>query len=285
MQKQEANEEATVERVTGSTGLSIGTHLMLESLFDVEVYDAARAFKKIDVNKYERHVYNIYTIIRNILGSRDMSTATEYLATPEFVTILQEELQIIAQMYNGTKCKPEIFYPNYDKLIKEYNRNKEDIETVTYKLHIAIRDFLADYNKKHKIDCINNKDSFKLKGLNKKTLLTTHIGLDLFNSGDFFLLESHTGALKSRVEFSTKYRKFGENDMSFAPWTECIYFVLGDHVFVKGAPVKYKRKLLNILKERKVNVKSKLHEVNYMVRTDTLVGQILYMFTDQYGVL
>ena len=59
------------ERVIGSTGISIGTHLMLESLFtkDIDHFDKERVIpNELDINKYSYHIYNVITIARNIIN-------------------------------------------------------------------------------------------------------------------------------------------------------------------------------------------------------------------------
>ena len=58
-------------RIVGSTNISIGTHLALETLFseDIGIYDNQRDFTKDNPDEYKYHIYNLYTIIRNILNS------------------------------------------------------------------------------------------------------------------------------------------------------------------------------------------------------------------------
>lgn len=257
---------------------------MLESLFDIEIYDATREYTKVKLESYDKHIYNIYTIIRNILGSYSDINPIEFITTSQFPTILQNEIKTIASLYGSTNCKPLIFYPNYEDLYKAYNKNKKNIETVTFKQHMAVRDFLKKYDKDVGIDVCNDKKSYKFPKelVSAKTLVTTHIGLDLFNHGDFKLLESHTGALKSRIEFPTKYRKYGQHDMSQYPWMEVLYFLLGDHVFVKTADLRTKNKVLAIFSQYKVNLKTDPARLAITLRQDTLVGQMLYGFFDQY---
>lgn len=284
-QLDESSAKDTESRTLGATGLSIGTHLMLESLFDIEPYDASREFKKVKISKYKHHVYNIFTIIRNIAGSYvSPPDLTQLLASPVFPKMLNDELRAIARLYSGCECKPVIFYPDYSKLIKNYNWAKKDIETIPFKQHVAVTNFLLDYDKTHKIDKINKKGGYYIpkEYAGKDSLLTTHIYLDLFNTGDFSLIQSHTGALRTRIEFGKCYRQFGQHSFANSPWCEALYFLLGDHVFVKTCAIKVKTKIIELFTKYHVNAKSKPREVSYILRTDFVTGQPLARFFDQY---
>lgn len=285
-QQQQQPQQKTVSaaRTLGSTGISIGTHLMLESLFDVTLYDESREFKKVSIKRFKKHVYNIYTIIRNILSSYNHQVPADFLMAAEFSNVLQEEIKLIAGMYSGSGCKPLIFYPNYDKLYKAYNIDKKDVETKSYQMHIAVRNFLRDYDSKTPIDCCNDKKTYK-HTMDANTIITTHIGLDLFNKGNYYLMESHTGALKSKLEFSTKYRDFGETPADRLPWGEEFYFLLGDYTFVKGVPIRIKRELFNIAKKFQWNVKTAADAAAITLRRDFVVGPYLAHFSKQYSYL
>lgn len=258
---------------------------MLESLFDIELYDQSREFKKVKVDNYKYHIYNIYTIVRNIVGCYKKATeVTQILADGNFSNLLATEIQTIAKLYSGHTCKPVLFYPDYTPLYKAYNMHKENIETATYKQHMAMRSFLANYNNKNKIDAINKKGYLIPKEYaGHNTLLTTHIGLDLFNKGDFKLLESHTGALKSRSEFPTKYRTFGQTNFKNIPWCEELYFLLGDHCFVKTSPIKAKKNIVDMFNKLHVNLKTPAREVGAMLRRDITTGMFVGRFNPQYG--
>lgn len=280
----ETNNKITEDRVIGSSGLSIGTHLALESLFSsqFELYDDKREFNKINVKKYDKHIFNIYTIVRNILNSYTDKDKVKIIQKSKFSYVFKQELDILSGIYMNVKCDPVLFYPNYDKLYVAYNINKTEIDTSTYKLHLVIKSFLNDIDKKIGIECINDKKSYKLKKLEGQNLITTHIGIDLFNSGNLSLLESHTGKLLTRSEFNKRYRSFGEVKLDYLPWDELIYFLMGDHVFVKGVGIKYKKQFINISRTNNWTIKTEPSLIRTVLRRDELLRDYVQKFKYQY---
>lgn len=247
----------TVERTTGSSGISIGTHLMLESLFpnQLEPYDATREVTYVDIKKYDIHIYNIYTIVRNIVNSITDNTKPEvFLFSKDFTNILEKEIELISSVY--TKIQPVLFYPNYTDIYKHYNKNKDINITLRHKEHSLIRDSLIKVFKNTSIDCINNPTSYKLKNIkllkDKSVLITTNLPVDLFNISyipKLTLLESHTGKLKTKHTFNTKYRKTGKEDLTNLPYVEEILYILGDNNLVFPSSLELRHTLLECSKK------------------------------------
>ena len=239
-----------LERTIGSSGTSIGTHLMLESLFGdtLTLYDKEREFKKVNPNLYSVHVYNLYTVVRNILHSvTDIQNRTKLLTNKSFVKLLKLELSNIAKLYKKTTCRPALFYPDYTNVYKGYNLGKDTAITKVYEEHLNIKSILNKVSNSDTIESINSGKGYKLPTLEGKILLTTNIAVDLFNHNrNIDLIESNTGVVKSKYSFNSKYHTVGKNDLSNLPFIEEIYYILGDKTIVIPTKLSTRRELLEL---------------------------------------
>lgn len=226
------------ERTVSSFGVSIGTGLMLESIFQptAERYDVTREIPLfLEIDKYEIHIYNIYTLLRNIYSSFVDRKAK--IADDVVLGILRDEIYIISSLYESTKCTPVLITPNYDNLIKKLSVDKDTHITKGY---IEYREYSAILKSKKFVtkdmESISLKEGYLLPETNNEFLITTHIAADLLNvkqCKNIMLLESHTGALKNRYEFYTKYYPIGKRDLSVFPFCIELLKILGDRSLVK----------------------------------------------------
>ncbi len=123
---------AMTSRVTSSFHVSIGTGLMLESIFPptAERYDSARVIpESIDITKYTAHIINAFTLVRNILSSLTDASITDIEMLThgkiELSNTILEEINIIYGLYENTKCKLIVYIPDYITVYKSFNNNKE----------------------------------------------------------------------------------------------------------------------------------------------------------------
>lgn len=275
------------ERTTGSSGISIGTHLALETLFSdkLDIYDNERVFEKANVDDYRFHIFNLYTLVRNLVNSCLHKQKDEILMDKKFVPTLAMEVSIISNLYDGTNCKPLLFYPDYNRVYKAYNMGKGNPETRAFKEHMVIRNVLYKHDKQ--IKSINDGKGYKIPKLDglkptDKVLITTNIACDLFNKFNLFLLESHTGKIKNKYEFNTKYHRLGSNDMSSLPYVEKLMFLLGDNYIVHPFGVKERRLTLNIASENKWTVRTTEDYVTNGLRKEMSVWKLVGNFRNCY---
>ena len=270
--------ELLKRRTTGATGISIGSHLALESFFfnKLEIYDKERKFDKLKGEDYDVHVWNIFTIIRNILNACEEKDKSLIFQDPTLPQLIIDELGAIGKLYADTKCKPYLFYPDYTKLMKAWNKDKEPIVTNPMKENMNISNLLAELKKnkliqEDNIPLANNKRDHKLPELGlkgKKVIITTHIAVDLFNSCVTALLESHTGKLKKENEYNTKYHSIGKNDLTMLPWIQELYYILGDHNLIVGVKnILIRKKILELAK--RFNWTPSTSKVKVMVNLST----------------
>lgn len=245
------------KRTTGSTGISIGSHLALESFFfnKLKIYDTERKFTKLKVEDYDIHIWNLFTIVRNILNACEEKDKSLIFQDPTFPQLIIDEVGNISSLYADTTCKPYLFYPDYTKVMKDWNKDKQPILTNPMKETINIANLLASLKKKKLIQednvpLANNKRDHKLPELGlkgKRVIITTHLAVDLFNPCVTALLESHTGKLKKENEYNSKYHVIGKQDLSKLPWLQELYYLLGDYHLVVGVKnIIMRKKILEV---------------------------------------
>jgi hypothetical protein len=226
------------DRTTSSFGLSIGTGLMFESLFSPteDRYDDKREIpNKINVNDFKFHFFNIHTLIRNIVSStNDKIMKSTGVVTKEILEVLMEELHIIASMYEGLKCIPILYIPDYSSKIKNWNKDKKI--TKSMETNVLFHNSLLKAITKLYIDEVPMEVIRELpKIFESKSLLTTHTVIDLNLSKNKYLLESYTGKLKDMSLFGTKYSKFGKNSLEFMPVINKLIVLMGDGIYIKSS--------------------------------------------------
>ena len=244
-----AIEHAVSNRDMSSFFMSVGTGLALETFFEPisNRIDDDRTIARENIDKYKIHYFNIVTLIRNIVRSISSTKLRTVVVTSKegakvVCDSLISELDILFDLYDDKNCIPIIFIPDYDNLLSkidnthELNKAKLEMKYFT--------DLVIDMFKKHNnnggvsITVIETK--YKLPTSSDNILLTSHIALDLLNgkfSRRLFLLESHTGKIKSKLEFNTKYHSIGKYSKEVFPFTDSLLFLLGDSTYIK--PIKF----------------------------------------------
>jgi len=222
------------ERTVTALGISIGTGLALETIFDVEIFDKDRKIPdKQNPEDYPTHIYNIYTLYRNVISSIKYKNKDE-LAKDRYVQEqLINDMYLLIELYKGVNVKLIFYYPDYRLAYRKYNKGKDNkvyVPFVTYS-------FMQEQIKKLKFPGEVYSGNV-LPKLNGKTLLLSHFTVDLINSSQgLYLLESHTGKIKSRIAFSSKLHPAGKRDLSVMPLTPETLYIFGDKSLVKPKPI------------------------------------------------
>lgn len=244
------------DAVRGTTYTSVGTHLVLETLFpDVitkkDRFDPERKIPKVDITEYSYHVWNIYTIVRNLLSAIPYKNKVDIIRDKEFGAVLADEVTAIGDMYFLNDIEPILFFPNYGDLYRGMNVNKTSAFTKVYEEHMLVKDVLKKLKSSKLLNPYSNGDSFRLPRLKGKILITTHLAIDLLNRADLYLLESHTGVLKTKDRFNTKYHQLGDDKMATMPFTEKLLHILGDKTIVKPHKLEIRRDLVSVANRSK----------------------------------
>lgn len=241
-----------LERVL-SGNVNIGIGIMLESLFDIkDRYDNKRVIpKKIDIEKYDYHFYNIITFIRNITQSIKNSDYT----TTDVTNILIDELNYInSTYYSNIKTEMILFIPDYKELILEYNKDKEYSITKHDEDIAEVMEYVKSLtNEKLKGLEVKIVRQGKKEVIHKNILLTTSYLLDIAMIGMHDWLESHTGILKNKHKLNSKYATIGKRDLNHLPYNKTLHKVLGDKTFIKPFKIGTRVEIYNISISKKWN--------------------------------
>ena len=265
---------------TISFNVSIGTGIALESVFDPEPevrYDKDRVIPNtIKPDDYKYHIYNIYTLARNILSACTIKDKFQLINNEYFLPTVTEEIENIKILYQGFKVIPVLYIPDYSKQYTRFNNQKS--ETIT--------NSFIDYDTMRKIfkkisTSMDTITDTKLPPTNEKVLIMTNYALDLLNYTivpKLDLLESHTGKIKTRSQFNSKYHPIGKRDMSVFPFTEKLLFILGDKTIVKPSGLKIRVDLHKLAEENNWNNKTTNDKIMYWVNKNLNIADLMKKF-------
>lgn len=238
--------------------LSIGTGLSLETIFTPvqAVYDDTREVKNLsDVSAYSIYVFNITTLLRNLLSTisfKDLLTihSKDILDTIfeeiDFLTNFFASNNVIIKFYINDYGYVKSAYKDQDKLLKSSTDQQIYIDNInSYCLNVIKKqDDVSLFSKDLKFD---KTDS---------ALVLTHVPFDLLSYNNFYkldLLESHTGLIKTRKDWNTKYHRIPNKDMSFLPFMEYLLSIFGDSVMFKPDPIKKRLEVYEAMQKKNVN--------------------------------
>ena len=268
------------EKETSSFPVAIGTGLALESMFDpvIDPYDPDREIpNKIELKDYKYHIWNIYTIIRNLLHSVDEKDKISLITDKNFTKELNQEIDTLINLYNNTDLTVVIFIPDYDKVMDSFNKHKVSEFTKPMVELLAVRDYLKNYTPDGLINTITG--GFNIPRMEGNILLTTHLTVDLLNQhSKITLLESNTGKVKSKYEWYTKYHPIGKRDLDTIPMVEEVLYILGDHNMVIPAPLTTRLELYQVAIDRRWTSKTTREKIVADLRS---VGS-LYPYVEKH---
>lgn len=276
-------------RTTTSFGISIGTGLLLESMFDpiVDRYDPERPIPpRVEVRKYPYWLINVYTLIRNILSSLTERIEKDSIAPQLFATVvmsaLREEILIIRGLVSSLDLHPDwlqLWVPNYATLIKTFNAGKDisDLKYVNKNIE-AFKLYAPFVNEIDYISKVYPQVDYKFSSIYKEALITTSFPLDLLQSNYLTLLESHTGILKDNHLWYTKYHPFGKQDLSRLPMSDIVLYIIGDDHLVKGCSPTIKRELLSLAETKNWSYRTTREKIVTNLKESELLTETIKPF-------
>ena len=253
-------------RTTSGFPLSIATSHVFESIFSPQlpVHDPDRKIPtKVDITNYNFIYINISTLFRNIIGSLQKNDFV--LTTPLAVAdVLNSEIKIIESLLSHEgigKCTPMFYIANYKEwsVIKKLEKNpnvKFRIDNTEYQ-----KSYLFKLNQTFEL-LLKNTTSNNVIELNSpitpnkypKGIILTHIPYDLLSYKYFSnldLIESHTGKLKHRGEWYTKFYQLKDISLINIPFIEMMLLIFGDNIMFKPMDLKIRKAILEISNIRK----------------------------------
>lgn len=258
MTKQELS-SIIADRTTTSFGVSIGTGLLLESLFTptTERYDPDRVIPPhVDPFKYHHYCINVYTLMRNLLNSLKVTVTLGEVDTKVLAELVVEEIlteiRILQSLASSVELPEDwlvVYIPTYVKLVQQFNVNK-DIKLKQIQNMLSMFQLYSPYLDRISLSNVMKLNSNKLPSIYHNSLITTHYTLDLLNSNYLTLLESHTGILKDNHTWYSKYHPVGKEDLSRLPISDIVLYILGDHTLVRGLGITVKKELLRVAEDK-----------------------------------
>lgn len=236
--------------------VSIGTGLALEAIFTPieESLHEAPPTPLPDPSIYTSYVFNVETLIRNLLNSLTYQD-TITIRHKHFLEVIVEEIHFLSSFFESNNTQA-LFYTNSYQYFRDTYKDKIRNPT-TDKQHLTSA--IIDYVLKHAPREIQEVQQFSKDisfGKDQKSLLLSHVPADLLSFSKFStldLLESHTGTIKSRRHWNTKYYPIPQEDMSFLPFLEYLWSVFGDRQLIKPSPIKERKQLLINMQKAGVN--------------------------------
>lgn len=274
------------ERAMSSFALSIGTALAFESLFkgDQPPYDPQRPIPQhVDIRKYDELWINLGTLVRNIHSSVPTAMQAGLMAVDLYVT-LESEVDIIRSLVtDGSHGRAKaVFYTTDDKRLaaRHPHANPRLDTTAKQRDYTALKDLvLAEFHKRHShIPGVLTFHEKLTPPHARKALILSHDAYDLLSWSAFEeldLLESHTGLLKKRPQWYTKYSN--GKDLMRIPFNSCFMQVFGDNVHFHPFPAKDRNLLKQIADERgwtALTTRDRL-VLSFQLLPDQVLGQLL----------
>ena len=248
-------------RAMSSFALSIGTALALESLFqgrgNVPVYDPERVVPvQLDIKNYAGMWVNLSTLVRNIYSSVPTSEQASLMGVDLYLT-LESEVDIIRSLITEDslgKTKSVFYVTEHDRLAAKHPYAKFRVDTTDkQRQYTALKDaVINEFLKRHRnIPGVSVYKERLTPQQPTKTLILTHDAYDLLSYPSFtelHLLESHTGLLKTKTQWYTKYTN--GKDLMRIPFNSCFMQVFGDSLHFHPFALKERQAVKELADER-----------------------------------
>lgn len=273
-------------RATSAFPLSVGTSLALESavLTDRPSIDPERKIpQKVNLTDYDEVWVNISTLFRNLMGSLTKDDSKR-VHPSEIAIGLTEEIEFIqnivaTETLNKTSV---IFYIcEYRDLNRKYpNASFRTVTTDNQKIYKALHDDSIQRVIKHfgRVPFIKIFNSELQTSNYRNALLISHIAHDLLSYKNFrelHLLESHTGVLKKKFQWHTKYEHGKE--LSMLPFNKVLLQLFGDNEHFKPFPIAIRKQILQIAETYKWTPATTIEKIKFNLTslTDPYTKEII----------
>lgn len=262
------------ERAVGAFPVSIATSIALEYLMGVQS-EANPEPKPKTVQNYREIWINLKTLFRNFYGALDKQSSKAVISDMIIEALWQEMETIsnIVEQYSGGVTKVVYYLSNYKNIRDRYKMAVHKGDRTDNQLMYAmlmqntLGQLLKAYGKSEEQD-IRVFDLYLKPTVQVNTLILTHIAYDLVsykNFGSLTLIESHTGAIKTREKWYTKYHD-GKN-LPMLPFMEGLLPVFGDNEFFSPLNKKSRDEVLELANKYKWDSTTTRDKILYSVNT------------------
>lgn len=260
-----------IDRKVSGFQLSISTGMALETLFEPTqaVYDVERTSpQRVPLSRYTNAWFNIDTLIRNIMNATTFNDENDRFKSTVSITAVRsdavaealiQEVELIQSLFmteGSARITPTFYVTDYASFY-----SGKDPENYQYRLATTEKQklwFNTFYAARAKaIQAGLQVEQFRNE-LNpprgQKAVILSHVALDLLSYtkfADLELLESHTGKIKTRREWNSKYQSLGQEKFENFPWSKPLLCWLGDKYVLKPLSITIRKKILAVAQERR----------------------------------
>lgn len=271
--------------------ISVGTGLALESIFTKQIasIDPERVIpQKVNILDYEYFFVNLATLFRNLMGSLTKEDSARVLPR-ELSQVMLQEMELIQDLVateslNRTKT---YFY------ISKYNNIHSHLKHVSFRVDSTEKQKIFKHLQNETINLVlkETKENSYIKVFDNdiipptksKALILTHIAFDLLSSDKFkelHLIESHTGILKKKQDWNTKY--YEGKQLVNIPFNKVFIRVFGDSEIFKPMDIKLRRSVMELAQNQRwtgLTTKDKIrHDINEYMANPYFREVLLYLF-------
>lgn len=266
-------------RAIGQYPISIATSLAIESAFGIH---PEIKVDKPPINDHDELWVNLRTLFRNLVGAIDKD-ALATVKSVELKTAMLGELQMIEQLVvEQTQGRVRVVYyiSDYADIEKHYPyatvrrdntpRQKEYTDLLKRVVTEMLKELPPNYVRTFSLKLVARADQpMELNRMKaSKVLILTHHPYDLLsykNFGALTLLESHTGAVKDRSQWYTKY--YQGKELSMIPFREDLIQIFGDNETFRTHDPKIRRDIIEIAKKYKWSSVTTYDKLKYGIDT------------------
>ena len=266
-----------LERTKGQYPISVATSLALESLMGIHPEIQHEVPPHGQMNRFW---INLRTLYRNIMGAVPTDIVSE-IAPEAVAQVMFEEMEFIQDLFHQHSHVVEIqyYFCNYRNLEKRFPLAHVRFDrTEKQKYHTRHQLMTMEYLFK-RIAPYQVKDHELVRLYEEKikspypekahTVFLTHLAIDLLESPHFgrtHLIESHTGAYKSRSLFYTKF--FNGKDLPMIPFMSVFLQIFGDTTMFSPHPdKKLKSDLIELAKKHQWTPTSTVALIRYSLES------------------
>lgn len=251
------------ERVVGYFPLSIATSLAVEGA--VGIHPDHPAGPKV-LKDFSGHWVNVKTLFRNYYESIGKDNIPE-VKVVDLIDSFRQELEMyreVADDQGQHKFKTVLYCPDYLGLTSRFPHAILRVDSTPNQVLFAksMNTVLGQIIK-------NEKDLIKLYPLHisdpqpSNTLMLTHYAYDLTTKvfDNLSLLESHTGSIKDKSRWHTKF--YNGKDLPMIPFREGFVSIFGDNQLFRPIGATYRKTLVELGTKYSWSFATSREKINY----------------------
>lgn len=266
---------AILTRAVSGFPVSVGTSLALESLFEPQLQpiDLDRKIpQKVIITDYQGLWVNLSTLFRNLFSSV-MKEESAKILPHDWAEAAIQEIEFIQELIKAeslSQTRTFFYYCRYSDLTKVFNTTGHESlrqdNTLAQQQFTEIQNTVIDIVLKHfkEYDNFHVFNSTIKPKTKHKALIITHTAYDLLSYTNFSqldLLESHTGVLKHRHMWYTKY--YNGKELTMMPFYKGLLKIFGDSQTYRPMDIRLRRAVLEIATEKQWTPVTTLAKVKY----------------------